>query len=247
MRRPPVTWPRRRTAVAPHPMRERQRATVAELRRAIDCLPRDTRIAMLEGIQRNEIVVGAYTHEDGICPMLAAHRHGGRTSRDLVRPRLGPDGVPPAERTGPARRRATERELLILRTHLEASLLADEGPAPRPGRGDRRAPRATARGRRPSPAPEPPRRRNASAAARRSRPQPRARHPPRLGLDARRCAGSTTTSARWTPALPGGRRPSASADAGRASSAAGPPASERSPSGAPRRSSSCGISCSCSP
>jgi hypothetical protein len=27
-------------------------------------------------------------------------------------------------------RRATERELLILRTHLEASLLDDEGPAP---------------------------------------------------------------------------------------------------------------------
>ena len=27
-------------------------------------------------------------------------------------------------------RRATERELLILRTHLEASLLADDGPAP---------------------------------------------------------------------------------------------------------------------
>ena len=35
---------------------------------------------MLEGIRANEIIVGAYTDEDGICPMLAAHRAGGRTN-----------------------------------------------------------------------------------------------------------------------------------------------------------------------
>jgi hypothetical protein len=36
---------------------------------------------MLEGISSNEIIVGAYTDRDGrVCPMLAAHRHGGRTS-----------------------------------------------------------------------------------------------------------------------------------------------------------------------
>ena len=36
---------------------------------------------MLEGIAANDIIVGAYTTGDGICPMLAAHRHGGRTSQ----------------------------------------------------------------------------------------------------------------------------------------------------------------------
>src|SRR6476620_8122159 len=36
---------------------------------------------MLEGIDTNEIIVGAYTDRDGrVCPMLAAHRNGGRTS-----------------------------------------------------------------------------------------------------------------------------------------------------------------------
>jgi hypothetical protein len=35
---------------------------------------------MLDGIKRNPIIVGAYAATDGICPMLAAHRGGGRTS-----------------------------------------------------------------------------------------------------------------------------------------------------------------------
>ena len=34
---------------------------------------------MLDGIERNEIIAGAYTDSGGICPMLAAHRAGGRT------------------------------------------------------------------------------------------------------------------------------------------------------------------------
>ena len=35
---------------------------------------------MLEGIDANTIIVGAYTdRRGGVCPMLAAHRHGGRT------------------------------------------------------------------------------------------------------------------------------------------------------------------------
>ena len=61
-------------------MRTRCRATIEDLRQAIDCLPRHTRIAMLEGISANDIIVGAYATGDGICPMLAAHRDGGRTS-----------------------------------------------------------------------------------------------------------------------------------------------------------------------
>jgi hypothetical protein len=61
-------------------MRRRQRATISELRQAVECLPRTTKIAMLEGMRVNEIIVGAYTDGRGVCPMLAAHRAGGRTS-----------------------------------------------------------------------------------------------------------------------------------------------------------------------
>jgi hypothetical protein len=109
-------------------MRERSRATISELRTTIACLPRSTRLAMLDGITSNEIIVGAYTHEDGICPMLAAHRAGGRTnfiSFAKAWDRFAFGNAKPGKA-----RRATERELLILRTHLEASLLEDEGPAP---------------------------------------------------------------------------------------------------------------------
>ena len=52
-----------------------------ELRRAIDCLPQRTRVAMLQGVRESEIIVGAYTdRQGGVCPMLAAHRNGGRTN-----------------------------------------------------------------------------------------------------------------------------------------------------------------------
>jgi hypothetical protein len=105
-------------------MRSRRQATIRDLRLAIDCLPSSTRVAMLEGIRSNDIIVGAYTDGGGICPMLAAHRAGGRTSFiqfakawDRVAFRGAHVGVA---------RRATDRELLILTTHLEASLLDEE-------------------------------------------------------------------------------------------------------------------------
>jgi hypothetical protein len=107
-------------------MRTRRRATIEDLRRAIDCLPRRTREAMLQGIEVNDIIVGAYTSGDGICPMLAAHRAGGRTSLIAFADawdRLAYRGA----RKGKARR-ATDRELLILRSHLEASLLDEDAP-----------------------------------------------------------------------------------------------------------------------
>ena len=61
-------------------MGERRRTTIGDLRLAIECLPRVTKLAMLAGIERNEIIAGAYASDDGICPMLAAHRAGGRTN-----------------------------------------------------------------------------------------------------------------------------------------------------------------------
>jgi hypothetical protein len=92
---------------------------VAELRRAIDVLPERTRKAMLVGIGNNTVITGAFGAGGGACPMLAAHREGGRTSacsfpeawdrftgvagRQIIRP-------------------ATEYELLTLRREIEASL-----------------------------------------------------------------------------------------------------------------------------
>jgi hypothetical protein len=102
----------------------RKRDAIEQLRTAIDCLPVDTRIAMLQGVRDNEIVVGAYsTRDGGICPMLAAHRNGGRT--DFITFARSWDRFARAPRGGS--RRASERELRVLTTHLEASLLAQDG------------------------------------------------------------------------------------------------------------------------
>jgi hypothetical protein len=73
---------------------------------------------MLDGIGANEIIVGAYTDRDGrVCPMLAAHRHGGRTS--LASFARAWDRYTCARRPRPA----TEREMRTLRAMLEASLM----------------------------------------------------------------------------------------------------------------------------
>jgi hypothetical protein len=73
---------------------------------------------MLDGIGANEIIVGAYTDRDGrICPMLAAHRNGGRTS--LASFARAWDRYTCARRPRPA----TEREVRTLRSMLEASLM----------------------------------------------------------------------------------------------------------------------------
>jgi hypothetical protein len=108
-------------------MRQRRQTTISDLRLAIECLPRETRIAMLDGIRRNPIIVGAYSDSDGICPMLAAHRAGGRTS--VISFAKTWDGFAFRGQRVRRARRATERELLILRTQLEASLLGEDAPA----------------------------------------------------------------------------------------------------------------------
>lgn len=104
-------------------MRTRRAATITDLRRAVDCLPTATRVAMLEGIRANDIIVGAYTGPDGICPMLAAHRAGGRT--DFISFARAWDRFALRGRRDRGARRATERELLVLTAQLEASLLED--------------------------------------------------------------------------------------------------------------------------
>ena len=81
---------------------------------------------MLEGIRKNEIIAGAYTNSDGICPMLAAHRAGGRTNASSFARAWDRFAFRGARVTGP--RPATARELLILSSQLEASLMAEDAP-----------------------------------------------------------------------------------------------------------------------
>jgi hypothetical protein len=99
----------------------RHRCSTQELRLTIDCLPLRTRIAMIDGVRSNDIIVGAYADRaGGICPMLAAHRCGGRTS--FISFAKAWDGFAGAKRA----RRASERELRVLVTELEASIMAEE-------------------------------------------------------------------------------------------------------------------------
>ena len=78
---------------------------------------------MLVGIRSAPVVVGAYTDgHGGVCPMLAAHRHGGRTS--FVSFHRAWDEFARTKTV----RRATEREVRTLEHLLVASLAADETP-----------------------------------------------------------------------------------------------------------------------
>lgn len=91
------------------------------MRFAVDAMPRYAREAMLRGIDDNQIIAGAYvdSRTGGVCPMLAAHRNGGRT--DLGSFARSWDRFTGAN--GP--RPATEREIRALRGYLEMSLVAD--------------------------------------------------------------------------------------------------------------------------
>ena len=75
---------------------------------------------MLDGIRAHPIVVGAYTDgRGGICPMLAAHRNGGRTS--FLSFARAWDAFARADAVRPA----TPRELQVLEDLLVASLAED--------------------------------------------------------------------------------------------------------------------------
>jgi hypothetical protein len=106
-------------------LKRRTRRYAQDLRLAIDCLPVRTREAMLDGLHARDIIVGAYTTSDGgICPMLAAHRAGGRTSLAAFAKAwdryTGAAGRP---------RRASGRELRALHAMLEVSLWAEDPPS----------------------------------------------------------------------------------------------------------------------
>jgi hypothetical protein len=102
--------------------RQHQARAVEDLRLAIDCLPVRTREAMLHGVVGEQrIIVGAYVDgEGGVCPMLAAHRRGGRTN--LLAFARSWDRF---TRAGRRARNATPRERSILVGQLQASLAGE--------------------------------------------------------------------------------------------------------------------------
>jgi hypothetical protein len=106
-------------------MRRRERNAAQRLRSTVDALPTRTKEAMLRGIDSNRIIVGAYVDPEsgGICPMLAAHRNGGRTS--LASFARAWDAYTNASRP----RRATRREVHTLRSLIESSLARQDLPA----------------------------------------------------------------------------------------------------------------------
>lgn len=90
------------------------------LRHAVEALPTHTKQGMLRGIQANRVVVGAYTDKrGGVCPMLAAHRNGGRT--DFGAFARAWDAYTGAKKP----RRASAREVRTLKGYLELSLIRE--------------------------------------------------------------------------------------------------------------------------
>jgi hypothetical protein len=102
-------------------MRQTKQKHAERLRLIVDTLPYETRAAMLKGLEQYDIIAGAYSNRNGgVCPMLAAHRCGGRT--DLRSFARAWDRFTGAGRA----RRATERELRTLAAQLEASLWRED-------------------------------------------------------------------------------------------------------------------------
>src|SRR5436853_7090025 len=101
------------------------------LRNSVSAMPNGTKQAMLDGIRSNRVIVGAYTDKrGGVCPMLAAHRNGGRTNFGTFARAW--DAFTGAKPNKP--RRAARREVRTLESYLEAALLrkgmTDAGATP---------------------------------------------------------------------------------------------------------------------
>ena len=109
------------SAAIPTAVRANRERPTYRLRKSVEALPRHTKEAMLRGLESNRIIVGAYVdpRSGGVCPMLAAHRNGGRTS--VASFAIAWDAYTGAKRP----RRATRREVRTLRLLLEWSLGAD--------------------------------------------------------------------------------------------------------------------------
>jgi hypothetical protein len=100
----------------------KRRNNAQRLRNAVYAMPSRTKEAMLRGIRSNRVIVGAYVDKrGGVCPMLAAHRNGGRTNFGTFARAW--DAFTDANRRKP--RRASRREVRTLEAYLEMALLRE--------------------------------------------------------------------------------------------------------------------------
>lgn len=106
-------------------MSRREKRSSERLRRVIARMPESTRRAMLASVRADEIVVGAYTTRGGgVCPMLGAHRRGGRC--DLAAFAKAWDRYTQVKDGKP--RPATDRERRTLEAMLRESLALAGAP-----------------------------------------------------------------------------------------------------------------------
>src|SRR5262245_23280537 len=97
----------------------KRRNNAQRLRNAVSAMPSATKQAMLKGIRSNHVIVGAYVDKrGGVCPMLAAHRNGGRTNFGTFARAW--DAFTRANPRKP--RRASRLEVRILENYLEMAL-----------------------------------------------------------------------------------------------------------------------------
>jgi hypothetical protein len=103
----------------------RARNNAERLRNAVYAMPGHTKQAMLRGVRSNRIITGGYVDKrGGVCPMLAAHRNGGRTNfGTFARAWDAFSGA------GRKPKRASRRDVRALEGYLEMAL-AREGSAP---------------------------------------------------------------------------------------------------------------------
>jgi hypothetical protein len=100
----------------------KRRNNAQRLRNAVYAMPTRTKQAMLRGIRSNRVIVGAYVDKrGGVCPMLAAHRNGGRTNFGTFARAW--DAFTGAKQRKP--RRASRREVRTLEGYLEMALLRE--------------------------------------------------------------------------------------------------------------------------
>jgi hypothetical protein len=100
----------------------KRRNNAERLRNSVNAMPNGTKQAMLDGIRSSRVIVGAYVDKrGGVCPMLAAHRNGGRTNFGTFARAW--DAFTGANQRKP--RRASRREVRTLVGYLEMALLRE--------------------------------------------------------------------------------------------------------------------------
>lgn len=104
-----------------------------ELREVVDELPLAVRIAMLTGVRRERIIAGGYADgRGGVCPMLAAHRHGARFAHPDFARTWDEFAEAPIEGHRDVRAEHVGALADVLRASIEAELRTADHPVPAP-------------------------------------------------------------------------------------------------------------------